>query len=84
MKAFGCVSSVNLDGGGTADLLYKLPQSGCYVQTNPVHLYKYPLMSLENSSAFQFYDDLGLGGGGGKKNKSKFNKKITQKNNTKK
>ena len=83
MKAFGCVSSVNLDGGGTADLLYKLPQSGCYVQTNPVHLYKYPLMSLENSSAFQFYDDLGLGGGGGKKNKSKFNKKITQKNKIK-
>jgi hypothetical protein len=78
MKSFGCVSSVNLDGGGTADLLYKLPQSGCYVQTNPVHLYKYPLMSLENSSAFKFQNG-GVKSRGGKKNRSKFNKKITQK-----
>lgn len=83
MYSFGCVSSINLDGGGTADLLYKMPNSSCYVQANPVHLYKYPLMSLENSSSFQFTDSLSLGGGTKKTpflRKTKLSKKLTRKN----
>ena len=71
MAAFGCVSAINLDGGGTADLLYKLPNSGCYIETNPVHRYKYPLMSLENSTSFMFTDIKIEGGKKLSKNKTK-------------
>ena len=74
MNIFGCVSSVNLDGGGTADLLYKLPNCGCYIETNPVHRYKYPLMSLENSSSFKFTSQ--LGGNKLKRKSTKNNRKI--------
>jgi len=72
MLAFGCVSAINLDGGGTADLLYKLPNSTCYVETNPVHMYKYPSMSLNNSSSFMFKGPIDVPRGGRKKtNKTK-------------
>ena len=54
MEGFGCTSAINLDGGGTADLLYKLPNSPCYVETNPVHRYKYGISSLENTTSFTF------------------------------
>ena len=54
MSSFGCTSAINLDGGGTADLLYKLPNSACYIQTNPSHMYKYPSMSLNNTTSFKF------------------------------
>lgn len=77
MKGFGCVSSINLDGGGTADLLYKLPDSACYIQTNPVHIYKYPLMSLENSTSFTFTAK--VGGSNNKKNESKIKRKTKRK-----
>jgi hypothetical protein len=79
MQSFGCVSAVNLDGGGTADLLYKLPNCGCYVETNPVHRYKYPLMSLENSTSFVFKKKkLQLAG---KKSSNKKTKRIKNKKN---
>jgi hypothetical protein len=80
MKALGCVSSINLDGGGTADLLYKLPNSSCYTQTNPLHLYKYPAASLENTTAFSFTSKPQSKKKGGKTNKKKlFKMRVTKK-----
>jgi hypothetical protein len=77
MKGFGCVSSINLDGGGTADLLYKLPDSACYIQTNPLHIYRYPFFSLENSTSFTFTAK--GGGSNNKKNESKIKRKTKRK-----
>ena len=60
MKGLGCYNAINLDGGGTSDLLYKLPNSQCFIDTNPTHKYVYPEMSLNNTTAFVFTFNTGL------------------------
>ena len=60
MKGLNCYNAINLDGGGTSDLLYKLPNSECFIDTNPTHKYVYPEISLNNTTAFVFTFNPGL------------------------
>tara|TARA_B110000971_G_scaffold221746_1_gene270330 strand:+ start:88 stop:3909 length:3822 start_codon:yes stop_codon:yes gene_type:complete len=51
MKGLGCNSAINLDGGGTSNMMYKMPNSECYVNTNPYHKFNYPMASLQNTTS---------------------------------
>lgn len=57
MKGLGCNSAINLDGGGTSNMMYKMPNSECYVNTNPYHKFNYPMASLQNTTSLHITFD---------------------------
>ena len=57
MKGLGCNSAINLDGGGTSNMMYKLPNSECYVNTNPYHKFNFPMASLQNTTSLHITFD---------------------------
>jgi hypothetical protein len=80
MQSLGCNNGINLDGGGTANLLYKLPRSSGWLQTNEKHIFKYPSISLESSNQLSFFPTNAVGG---KTKKAKKNKTKKRKERSK-